>query len=313
MYKDAKIMVAGANGMVGSSLVRNLKDRGYTNVVPITRDDADLTEQSKVRKLYKKVKPEYVFIAAAKVGGIMANFTLPGDFLYENLMIECNLIHGAYENKVRKLLFLGSSCIYPKFAPQPMPEECLLTSELEPSNEGYALAKICGLKLCSYYSVQKYCNFISAMPTNLYGYGDNFHAEYSHVIPGLIRRIHEAKEKNLKKVVCWGSGEPLREFLFIEDLSDALIFMMKNYEKASFLNVGTGEEISIYDLVMLLVEVIGYKGEIRWDTKKPDGTPRKLLDVSKIRKLGWKHKIGLAEGLFLTYDWFLENKTDIRK
>lgn len=306
-------MVFGGKGMVGSAIIRALSARNYANIVSIDKDECDLINQHAVLQLFQKEKPEYVFVAAARVGGIIANSTYPANFLYENLMIQNNIIHSAYINKTGKLLFLGSSCIYPKLAPQPLKEESLLTSSLEPTNEAYALAKICGLKMCEYYNKQYGCNFISAMPTNLYGFGDNFHPENSHVIPGLMLRFHEAKKKGLSKVTCWGTGSPKREFLFIEDLADALVFLMENYNDPQFVNVGTQTELTIKELTELIAKVTGFKGEIDWDTSKPDGTPRKIIDMTKMHAMGWKHKTSLEDGLKLTYQWFLDNEKTIRK
>jgi len=313
MDLESKIVVFGGKGMVGTAIIKNLQQQNYTDIISVDRNDCDLLEQNSVRDFFKATKPDYVFVAAAKVGGIIANSTYPANFLYENLMIQNNIIHTAYENKVDKLLFLGSTCIYPKLAPQPLKEESLLTSSLEQTNEAYALAKICGLKMCEYYNQQYGVNFISAMPTNLYGFGDNFHPENSHVIPGLLLRFHEAVKQGLNKVVCWGTGEPKREFLFIEDLADALVYLMQNYDLPQFVNVGTGIEITIKDLTALVAEVTGFQGEISWDTEKPDGTPRKVTDISKLHALGWQHKTELKDGLRKTYQWFLENEKNIRK
>ena len=313
MDLNAKIMIFGGRGMVGSAIVRGLQNKNYSNLISIVKEECDLLEQNAVQKLFEKEKPDYVFVAAARVGGIIANSTYPANFLYDNLMIQNNIIHSAYENKVEKLLFLGSSCIYPKLAPQPLKEEALLTSSLEPTNEAYALAKICGLKMCEYYHKQYACNFISAMPTNLYGYGDNFHQQNSHVIPGLMYRFHEAVKTGKNVVTCWGTGSPKREFLFIEDLADALIFLMENYNDPQFVNVGTQIELTIKELTELIAKVTDYKGEIEWDTSKPDGTPRKIIDMSKMHSMGWKHKTSLEKGLKLTYQWFLDNEQQIRK
>jgi GDP-L-fucose synthase len=313
MNKSSKIMVFGGSGMVGSAIIRALKAHAYTNIISIDKQECNLLEQAAVATLFDTEKPDYVFVAAARVGGIIANSTYPANFLYDNLMIQNNIIHNAYVHKVTKLLFLGSSCIYPKLAPQPLKEESLLTSSLEPTNEAYALAKICGLKMCEYYNKQYGCNFISAMPTNLYGYGDNFHPENSHVIPGLMLRFHEAVTNGKKVVQCWGTGTPLREFLFVDDLADALIFMIENYNDSQFLNLGSGKEITIKKLTELVAKITEFTGTIEWDTSKPDGTPRKVLEMSKLHSLGWQHKTSLEEGLKKTYQWFLDNAQNIRK
>lgn len=310
MDKNSKIYVAGHKGMVGSAIVRALNKYGYENIIVASHSELDLTRQSDVELFFNKHRPEYVFVAAAKVGGIYANNTYKAQFLYENLMIAANVIHTAYKTGVKKLLFLGSSCIYPKFAPQPMKEEYLLTGELEPTNEPYAIAKICGLKLCDTYRFQYGCNFISAMPTNLYGINDNYHPENSHVVPALLRRFHEAKVKNFPEVIVWGTGSPLREFLFADDLADACIFLMLNYNDYGWINIGSGEEISIKDLAYLIKEIVGYEGKIVFDTSKPDGTPRKLLDCSKLKKLGWEPKTSLKEGLKIAYNDFLNKITN---
>lgn len=308
MEKNSKIYVAGHRGLVGSAIVRNLKERGFTNLLVRTHKKLDLKRQEDVEKFFEQEKPEYVFLAAAKVGGIHANSTYPAEFIYDNLMIESNIIHSSYKNKVKKLLFLGSSCIYPKFAEQPIKEEYLLTGELEETNEAYAIAKITGIELCKFYRRQYGCDFISAMPTNLYGINDNFDLETSHVLPALIRKIHEAKIANKEEVVIWGTGKPLREFMYVDDLADALVHLMLNYSEEIHVNMGTGKDISIGELAEVVKEVIGYKGEIVNDLSKPDGTPRKLLDVSKLEATGWKYKIELKEGIEKTYKWYLENK-----
>lgn len=307
MNKDAKIFVAGHRGMVGSAIVRGLEAAGYTNIITRSHSELNLCRQSDVEAFFAAEKPDYVFLAAAKVGGIVANAEAPADFLYDNMTLEMNVIHSAWQNGCKKLLFLGSSCIYPRMAPQPMPESCLLTSELEKTNEAYALAKISGLKYCEYLNKQYGTDFISAMPTNLYGPNDNYHPTHSHVLPALIRRFHEAKEAGLTQVTCWGTGSPLREFLYVDDLADACIFLMNNYSGNETVNVGTGKELSIRELTELTAKVIGYEGEILWDTDKPDGTPRKLLDVSKLEKLGWRYKTELEDGIRLAYDDFLNN------
>lgn len=308
MEKNSKIYVAGHRGLVGSAIVRNLKERGFTNLLVRTHKELDLKRQEDVEKFFEQEKPEYVFLAAAKVGGIHANSTYPAEFIYDNLMIESNIIHSSYKNKVKKLLFLGSSCIYPKFAEQPIKEEYLLTGELEETNEAYAIAKITGIELCKFYRRQYGCDFISAMPTNLYGINDNFDLETSHVLPALIRKIHEAKIANKEEVVIWGTGKPLREFMYVDDLADALVHLMLNYSEEIHVNMGTGKDISIGELAEVVKEVIGYKGEIVNDLSKPDGTPRKLLDVSRLEVTGWKYKIELKEGIEKTYKWYLENK-----
>ncbi|MFW5765325.1 MAG: GDP-L-fucose synthase [Coleofasciculus sp.] len=312
MNKDSKIYVAGHRGLVGSAIVRRLRDNGYTNLILKTSQEVDLRRQQAVEDLFAAERPEYVFIAAAKVGGINANNTYRAEFLYDNLMIESNIIHSAYLSGVEKLLFLGSSCIYPKLCPQPMQEEHLLTGYLEPTNEPYAIAKIAGLKLCENYCRQYGVNFISAMPTNLYGPNDNFDLANSHVLPALLRKTHEAKINNAEAVEIWGTGSPLREFLYVDDLADALIFLINHYDDIQFVNVGTGEEISIKDLALLIKAVVGYEGELKFDSSKPNGTPRKLLDTSKINAAGWQPKTSLKKGLELTYQWFVENYDRIK-
>ena len=307
MEKDARIYVAGHRGMVGSAIVRELERQGYTNILTRTHKELDLTRQEAVDRFFAGEKPEYVFLAAAKVGGIAANVSALADFMYENMMLEMNVIHAALRNGCRKLLFLGSSCIYPRMAPQPMKEGCLLTGELEKTNEAYALAKISGLKYCEFLNRQYGTDYISCMPTNLYGPNDNYHPEHSHVLPALIRRFHEAKEAGLKEVTCWGDGSPLREFLYVDDLADLCVFLMNNYSGNEIVNAGTGKELSIKDLTELVAKAIGYTGEILWDTSKPNGTPRKLLDVSKAAALGWTYRTELEEGIRLAYDDFLNN------
>lgn len=306
MEKQAKIYVAGHTGLVGSSIMRCLTRNGYENILTRGLNELDLRNQQAVEDFFAKEKPEYVFLAAAKVGGILANNTYPAEFIYDNLQIEANIIHSAYKNNVKKLLFLGSSCIYPKMAPQPIKEEYLLSGYLEPTNEAYAIAKIAGIELCKFYRQQYACNFISAMPTNLYGINDNFDLNSSHVLPALIRKFHEAKINNQSEVVLWGTGNPMREFLYVDDLADALLFLMLNYNEESHINVGTGEDIRIGDLALQIKDVVGFKGEIVHDLSKPDGTPRKLLDVSKLHKLGFKHKTNLQEGISKVYQWYLE-------
>ena len=307
MEKDARIYVAGHRGLVGSAIVRELERQGYTNILTRTHKELDLTRQEAVDRFFAGEKPEYVFLAAAKVGGIAANVSALADFMYENMMLEMNVIHAALRNGCRKLLFLGSSCIYPRMAPQPMKEGCLLTGELEKTNEAYALAKISGLKYCEFLNRQYGTDFISVMPTNIYGPNDNYHPEHSHVLPALIRRFHEAKEAGLKEVTCWGDGSPLREFLYVDDLADLCVFLMNNYSGNEIVNAGTGKELSIKDLTELVAKAIGYTGEILWDTSKPNGTPRKLLDVSKAAALGWTYRTELEEGIRLAYDDFLNN------
>lgn len=308
MDKNSKIYVAGHNGMVGSAIVRELKKQGYTNLILKSHNELDLTNQADVEKFFASEKPEYVFLAAAKVGGIVANNSALADFMYDNMILEMNVIHSAWKNGCKKLEFLGSSCIYPRMAPQPLKEEYLLTGELEKTNEAYALAKISGLKYCEFLNKQYGTDYISVMPTNLYGPNDNYHPEHSHVLPALIRRLHEAKINNQSEVVCWGDGTPLREFLYVDDLAELCVFLMNNYSGNETINAGTGKEITIKDLVNLVARVVGYNGTIKWDTSKPNGTPRKLLDVSKATKLGWKYKTELEDGIKLAYDDFLNNK-----
>ena len=295
MEKDSKIYVAGHRGMVGSAIVRELQRQGYTNIITRTHKELDLTRQNVVEKFFAEEKPEYVFLAAAKVG------------MYDNMILEMNVIHAAWKNGCKKLEFLGSSCIYPRMAPQPMPESCLLTSELEKTNEAYALAKISGLKYCEFLNSQYGTDYISVMPTNLYGPNDNYHPEHSHVLPALIRRFHEAKEAGLKSVTCWGDGSPLREFLYVDDLANLCVFLMNNYSGNETVNAGTGKELTIKALTELVAKVVGYKGRIEWDTTRPNGTPRKLLDVSKATKLGWTYKTELEDGTRLAYEDFLNN------
>jgi len=293
MDKNAKIYIAGHRGMVGSAIYRKLEKEGFHNFITRTSDTLDLRNQQQVADFFAVEKPDYVFLAAAKVGGIVANNTYRAEFLYDNLQIQNNVIHNSYLNGVKKLMFLGSSCIYPKLAPQPLKEEYLLTGLLEPTNEPYAIAKIAGIKMCDAYRAQYGCNFISVMPTNLYGYNDNYHPQNSHVLPALIRRFHEAKEGNLPAVTIWGTGSPRREFLFADDLAEACYYLMQNYDEEGLVNIGTGEDISIKDLALLVKKIVGYEGEINFDATKPDGTPRKLMDVTKLHSKGWKHKIEL--------------------
>lgn len=307
MEKNAKIYVAGHRGMVGSAIVRQLQRDGYTNIITRTHKELDLCRQDEVERFFAAERPEYVFLAAAKVGGIIANSNALADFMYENMILEMNVIHSAWQNGCKKLLFLGSSCIYPRLAPQPMKESCLLTSSLEQTNEAYALAKISGLKYCEYLNRQYGTDYISVMPTNLYGPNDNYHPTHSHVLPALIRRFHEAKEAALDSVTCWGDGTPLREFLYVDDLADLCLFLMNNYSGNETVNAGTGKEITIKALTELVAEVVGYEGEILWDTSKPNGTPRKLLDVSKSAAMGWKYKTELKDGIKAAYEDFLNN------
>ena len=307
MQADSKIYVAGHRGMVGSAIVRELNRQGYTNIVTHTHAELDLTRQADVEAFFAAERPEYVFLAAAKVGGIVANQSALADFMYENMMLEMNVIHAAWQNGCRKLEFLGSSCIYPRLAPQPMKENCLLTSELEKTNEAYALAKISGLKYCEFLNRQYGTDYISVMPTNLYGPNDNYHPTHSHVLPALIRRFHEAKIEGLPSVTCWGDGSPLREFLYVDDLANLCVFLMNHYSGNETVNAGTGQELSIAELTRLVAKTVGYGGEILWDTSKPNGTPRKLLDVSKARALGWEARTPLEEGIRLAYDDFLHN------
>lgn len=308
MEKNSKIYVAGHRGLVGSAIVRNLQERGFTNIIGKSHKELDLTRQDEVEKFFEVEKPEYVFLAAAKVGGIQANNTTPAEFIYDNLMIETNIINSSYKNKVKKLLFLGSSCIYPKFAQQPIKEEYLLTGELEPTNEAYAIAKITGIELCKFYRRQYGCDFISAMPTNLYGINDNFDLETSHVLPALIRKFHEAKINNMKEVVIWGTGKPLREFMYVDDLADALVHLMLNYSDEIHVNMGTGKDLTIGELAEIVKKVVGFKGKIVNDLTKPDGTPRKLLDVSRLEATGWRYKTELKEGIEKVYKWYLGEK-----
>lgn len=307
MEKDSLIYVAGHRGMVGSAIIRQLRRQGFDNIVTRTHSELDLTRQDAVEAFFNEVRPEYVFLAAAKVGGIEANRKAPADFMYQNMMLEMNVIHAAWRSGCRKLLFLGSSCIYPRMAPQPMPESCLLTSALEETNEAYALAKISGLRYCSYLHRQYGADFISVMPTNLYGPNDNYHPMHSHVVPALIRRFHEAKVSGATEVTCWGDGSPLREFLYVDDMADICIFLMQNYSGEETVNAGSGRELTIRELTELVAATVGYTGRILWDTSMPNGTPRKLLDVSKARALGWTYKTELADGLRLAYEDFLSN------
>ncbi len=314
MNKNSKIYVAGHRGLVGSAIVRRLRRAGFENLILRTHSELDLLSQQAVHDFFNEQKPDYVFLAAAKVGGIYANNTYPADFIYENLLIETNIIHASVLNGVKKLMFLGSSCIYPKFASQPIKEESLLTGALEPTNDCYALAKISGIKMCQAYNKQYGTNFISVMPTNLYGPGDNFSLENSHVMPAMIRKFYDAKINNLKNVTLWGTGTPKREFLHVDDLADACLFLMQNHNGSNIVNIGTGEDITIFELANLIKNVTGFNGKILWDKTKPDGTPRKLLDVSFLHSLGWRHSINLEDGIKNTYQAFLEelNKGNIR-
>ncbi|WP_158824902.1 GDP-L-fucose synthase [Mucilaginibacter lacusdianchii] len=307
MEKRAKIYIAGHRGMVGSAIHRKLQQEGFSNFVFRTSAELDLRDQQAVADFFEQEKPEYVFLAAAKVGGIIANNTYRGEFLYDNLQIQNNIIHSSYLNGVKKLMFLGSSCIYPKMAPQPLKEDYLLTGPLEPTNEPYAIAKIAGIKMCDAYRDQYGCNYISVMPTNLYGYNDNYHPQNSHVLPAMIRRFHEAKDQQLSSVTIWGTGSPKREFLFADDLAAACYYLMENYNEPGLVNIGTGEDVSIKELAELVKQVVGFEGIIEYDTSKPDGTPRKLMDVSKLHSQGWKHTIDLPEGIKLAYQDFLAN------
>jgi GDP-L-fucose synthase len=305
MDKQAKIYIAGHKGMVGSAIYRKLVKEGFTNFVTRSSSELDLRNQQQVSDFFAQEKPDYVFLAAAKVGGIIANNTYRADFLYDNLQIQNNVIHSAYVNEVKKLMFLGSSCIYPKLAPQPLKEEYLLTGPLEETNEPYAIAKIAGIKMCDAYRDQYGCNYISVMPTNLYGLNDNYHPQNSHVLPALIRRFHEAKEQNAAEVIIWGTGSPKREFLFADDLAEACYYLMQNYNEPGLVNIGTGEDLTIKDLALLIKQIIGYTGEIKFDTAKPDGTPRKLMDVTKLTNAGWKYHTTLEQGIALAYQDFL--------
>jgi GDP-L-fucose synthase len=312
MNPDSKIYIAGHKGLVGSAIARALQATGHHNLLLRNSQELDLRNQADVAAFFAQERPEYVFLAAAKVGGIQANNIYRGEFIYDNLMIEANIIHSAYQNGATKLLFLGSSCIYPKLCPQPMSEEHLLTGALEPTNEPYAIAKIAGLKMCENYARQYGVNFTSAMPTNLYGLNDNFDLANSHVLPALMRKVHEAKLNQLPQVEVWGTGAALREFLYVDDLADALIFLMENYNDPAFINVGTGEEVSIKDLALTIQAIVGYEGELRFDPSKPDGTPRKLMDSSRLHRLGWQPQTSLKEGLEKTYRWFVENYDSLR-
>lgn len=307
MHQASKIYVAGHRGMVGAAIVRELRRQGYENIVTRTHAELDLTRQADVEAFFAEERPEFVFLAAARVGGIEANRTAPADFMYDNMMLEMNVINAAWRNGCKKLLFLGSSCIYPRLAPQPMREDCLLTSPLEKTNEAYALAKISGLKYCEYLNRQYGTDYISVMPTNLYGPNDNYHPTHSHVLPALIRRFHEAKENGTKSVTCWGDGSPLREFLYVDDLANLCVFLMNNYSGNETVNAGSGKELTIKQLTEMVARTVGYEGEILWDTSRPNGTPRKLLDVSKAAALGWTYSTELEDGIRLSYEDFLNN------
>ena len=310
--KDAKVYVAGHRGMVGSAIVRALQAQGFGNVVTRTSAELDLRNQAAVNAFFAEEEPDYVFLAAAKVGGILANDTYPADFIYDNLVIETNIIHAAFRQRAKKLLFLGSTCIYPKLAPQPLKEEYLLSGPLEPTNEWYAVAKIAGIKLCQAYRKQHGCDFISAMPTNLYGPGDNYDLEKSHVIPAMLRKMHEARVGGADRVTLWGSGTPLREFLHVDDLADALLFLMASYSGESHVNVGVGNDLTIRELAEMMRDVVGFHGELVFDRSKPDGTPRKLVDTTLINRLGWHAKINLKQGLEEAYSWYIENLASAR-
>lgn len=307
MDKNNRIYIAGHRGLVGSAILRNLSSKGFNNLILKTHQELDLMDQNQVAKFFEKERPEYVFLAAAKVGGIYANSEYPAEFIYNNLMIESNIIHNAYVTNVKKLLFLGSSCIYPKFSHQPIKEEFLLSGYLEPTNDAYAIAKIAGIKMCQAYNKQYGTNYISAMPTNLFGYNDYFDLKNSHVIPALLLKFHTAKNKNEDSVTLWGSGTPKREFLFSDDLAEACFFLMENYDSHEIINVGTGEDLEIKELANIVKKVTNFKGAIEWDSTMPDGTPRKLLDVSKIKSLGWEPAYSLEKALSLTYDWYIQN------
>ena len=306
MDKSARIYVAGHRGLVGSAIVRKLQAEGFANLVLRTSSELDLRDQAAVARFFEEEQPEYVFLAAAKVGGIVANNSYPAEFIYDNLMIQANIIHHSWKNGVRKLLFLGSTCIYPKLAPQPIKEEYLLTGPLEPTNEAYAVAKIAGITMCQSYNRQYGTTFISAMPTNLYGPHDNFDLETSHVLPALLRKFHEARVAGADRVVVWGTGAPLREFVHVDDVADACLFLMASYGESDIVNIGSGEEITIKELALLIKDIVGFTGELVFDASKPDGTPRKLSDVSRLHGLGWRHRIGLREGVRTTYEWYLQ-------
>jgi GDP-L-fucose synthase len=313
MEKFKKIYVAGHKGMVGSAIVRHLQKNGYANIITRTSSQLDLRDQNGAADFFNEERPDYIFLAAAKVGGIMANNTYRAEFIYDNLMIETNVIHQAYLNKVKKLMFLGSSCIYPKFAPQPLKEEYLLTGLLEPTNQSYAIAKIAGIELCDAYRAQFGCNFISGMPTNLYGPNDNYDPEKSHVLPALLRKFIIAEKQEIPFVEIWGTGRPRREFMHVDDLTDACVFLMETYDESGLINIGVGEDISIIDLANLIAKITGYKGEIKFDSSKPDGTPRKLMDITKLRSLGWQARISLEEGIKMVYEELMEKQSFLPK
>lgn len=312
LKKDDKIYVAGHRGLVGSAIVRNLQEKGYRNIIGRTHSELDLTSQAEVRAFFEKERPDAVILAAAKVGGIHANETAPADFAYENLQIQCNVIHCCHQYQVKKLLFLGSTCIYPRMAPQPIPEDALLTGPLEETNEAYAIAKIAGLEMCKFYKRQYGDDFISCMPTNLYGPHDNYDLEGSHVMPAMIRKFHEAKQAGAATVELWGTGSPLREFLYVDDMADACVFLLEQYNGEQHVNIGTGKEVTIRELAETVKRVVGYQGEIVWNKDMPDGTPRKLTNVEKLHELGWTHKVELEEGVALAYQWFKENAESAR-
>lgn len=312
LKKDDKIYVAGHRGLVGSAIVRNLQEKGYRNIIGRTHSELDLTNQAEVRAFFEKERPDAVILAAAKVGGIHANETAPADFAYENLQIQCNVIHCCHQYQVKKLLFLGSTCIYPRMAPQPIPEDALLTGPLEETNEAYAIAKIAGLEMCKFYKRQYGDDFISCMPTNLYGPHDNYDLEGSHVVPAMIRKFHEAKQAGAATVELWGTGSPLREFLYVDDMADACVFLLEQYNGEQHVNIGTGKEVTIRELAETVKRVVGYQGEIVWNKDMPDGTPRKLTNVEKLHELGWIHKVELEEGVALAYQWFKENAESAR-
>lgn len=308
MEKQSKIYVAGHLGLVGSAILRKVQQNGYKNIIVKTREELDLLDQKSVEEFFANERPEYVFLAAARVGGILANKTHKAEFIYENIQIQNNIIHFAWKTRVRKLLFLGSSCIYPKFCPQPIKEEYLMTGALEETNDAYAIAKIAGIKMCQSYNKQYGTDFISVMPTNLYGPGDTFDPEMAHVIPAMIRKFHDAKTENASNVVLWGSGSPRREFLFVDDLADVLLFLMKNYTGSEIINIGTGEDITIRELAETIRDIVGFKGDIVWDREKPDGTPRKLLDNGRLNSMGWSSKISLLDGIRMTYEWYMDGR-----
>ncbi len=312
MNKTDKIYVAGHRGLVGSAIVRNLQSKGYNNIVGRTHKELELTDQQAVRAFFEEERPDVVVLAAAKVGGINANNTTPAEFIYDNMQVQCNVIHCCHQYGIKKLLFLGSTCIYPKMAPQPIPEDALLTGPLETTNEAYAVAKIAGMEMCKFYKRQYGDDFISCMPTNLYGPHDNYDLKGSHVLPAMIRKFHEAKLGNAPSVELWGTGTPLREFLYVDDMADACVFLLENYDGEQHVNIGTGKEVTIKELAEMVKETVGFEGEIIWNDSMPDGTPRKLTDVTKLHSLGWRHKVELEEGIKMAYDWFKENVENAR-